>query len=229
MAAVAFDTNAQGERTGGDAGVGVMGRTAGATVDSRSSAADVREFTRDTTLEVLSNRRRRFAMHYLKRHDGTPVEVSELAERVASWENGKEARTLTTRERKRVRNALRQFHLPKMAEYGFVEYDSGSGTVRLTEAADDADFYVDSLTGSDVPWGVYYLGLSAVSAAVLVGLWVGVPPLDRLSPLLCGACFVAVLSASSVGHFYDNHYRMRLGAREKPPEVKDGTVGVEDA
>jgi hypothetical protein len=172
-------------------------------------------------------------MHYLKQRNGDPVAVSELVERVASWENGKEAGALTHRERKRVRNALRQFHLPKMVDYGFVEYDSVEGTVRLTEAAHDVEFYVDSITGSDIPWGVYYLALSALSAVCLVGVWLGIEPLSRFPPLLYGALFVTVLGASSVGHFYDNYYRMRLGAREKPPDVAeeppDGARVTEEA
>jgi hypothetical protein len=104
-------------------------------------------------LEVLSNRRRRFVIHALKQRDERRISVSELAEQVASWENDKEIAGLTHQERKRVRNALRQFHLPKMDDHGFVEYDSRRGKVSLTDAAANTDFYIDSLTGRDIPWG----------------------------------------------------------------------------
>jgi len=170
-------------------------------------------------LEVLSNRRRRFAIHALKQQDGGRVSVSELTEQVASWENDKERDRLTHKERKRVRNALRQFHLPKMDDHGFVEYDARRGTISLTDAAADTDFYIDSLTGRDIPWGVYYLGLSAISAACLVALWLDVYPIAMLDPLQWGVFFVTALSVSSLGHFYDNYCRMRLGVREEPPEV----------
>lgn len=192
-------------------------------VDSDAELSSKREsdFTRDDVLEVLSNQRRRYATHYLKRRGGEPVAVSELTDWVASWENGKEIDALTHRERKRVRNALRQFHLPKMAEYGFVEYDSQRGIIELTEAASDADFYVDSLTGRDIPWGVYYLGLSAVSVVCLLGIWAGAYPFSLLSPLHFGVFFVTALSVSSAGHLYDNYCRMRLGARNRPPEVEE--------
>lgn len=179
------------------------------------------DFSRDAMLDVLSNRRRRFAMHALKQRNGDGATVSELAEQVASWENGKDVDELGHQERKRVRNALRQFHLPKMADHGFVEYDPQRGTVELSEAAARTNFYVDSLTGRRIPWGVYYLGFSAVSVICLVGLWFSVPPFTLISPLIYGVFFVTALCVSSLGHFYDNYCRMRLGARDKPPEVKE--------
>ncbi len=186
---------------------------------SRQSERRSSDFSRDEMLEVLSNQRRRFAMHYLKQRDRERVGVSELADHVASWENDKAIDDLTHQERKRVRNALRQFHLPKMDDNGFVEYDSQRGTVSLTERASRTNFYVDSLTGGDVPWGVYYLGLSALSVICLIGITASVPPFSLVSPLTYGVFFVMALSASAVGHCYDNYYRMRLGARDRPPET----------
>jgi hypothetical protein len=189
---------------------------------TRLSSVDGHGFSRDEMLDVLSNQRRRFAIHYLKRHEGDRVAVSELADRVASWENGKRVDDLSYQERKRVRNALRQFHLPKMDEHGFIDYDSQRNTLALTETASSTNFYLDSLTGGDVPWGVYYLGFSLLSAVCLVGIGANLPFFARLPPLVFGVFFVTVLVASSVGHLYDNYYRMRLGAREAPPEVENG-------
>jgi len=183
------------------------------------SAADIAELPQDAILEVLSNQRRRFTVQYLKQHSGEPATVSELAEQVASWENGKLIDELTHQERKRVRNALRQFHLPKMADYGFVEYDVDRGTVCLTAATANTNFYIDALTGREIPWGVYYLGCSVACAIWLVGLWVGLYPFTVLSPLTYSTFVVAFFVCSSVGHVYDNQYRMRLGARTEPLEV----------
>jgi hypothetical protein len=183
-------------------------------------------FSRDTVLEMLSNRRRRFTLHVLKAHGREPVSVETIVQRVARWEGdltrgvteraetaGREA---TATEKRRVRNALRQFHLPKLVETGFVEYDTDEETVQLTEAAAEADFYVDSLTGGAVPWGVYYLCLSVIGIAVLViATRTGV-----LSLLEAVVFLTTALCLSSVAHFYDNYYRMRLGAREVPSEVR---------
>lgn len=187
--------------------------------DEQSPASG--EFSQETTLDVLSNRRRRFTVHFLKQQPQSRATVSELAERVACWENDKTSEELTYRERKRVRNALQQFHLSKMADQGFVEYDADRGLIELTNRAANANFYVDSLTGGKIPWGVYYLCLSAVSTLCLVGIWFAVPPFTTISPVLYGVFFVTALSVSSLGHFYDNYYRMRLGAREEPLEVSE--------
>jgi len=188
---------------------------------NRASAADDgQKLSQDELLTILSNQRRRFAIHYLKQHDHTELTVTELSEQVAGWENDKQIEELTRTERKRVRSALRQFHLPKMADSGVIEYDTARGMVSLTEATENANFYVDSLTGRAIPWGVYYLGFSALSAACLVGLWIGLYPLTLLSPYMYGVFFVTALAVSSLGHFYDNYYRMRLGARDKPLEVE---------
>ena len=196
-------------------------------VDQRNEDATTvddsdQELSQDELLTILSNQRRRFAIHCLKQQAHDELPVSELAEQVAGWENNKEIEALTPNERKRVRSALRQFHLPKMADSGFVEYDTTRGTVSLTEATANANFYVDSLTGREIPWGLYYMGFSAVSAICLVGLWADLSPLTMLSPRLYGVFFVTALAVSSIGHFYDNYYRMRLGARDRPPEVGDG-------
>ena len=179
------------------------------------------EFSNDELLEMLSNQRRRFTIHYLKQREGEHVSVSELTDWVASWENDTEIEALTHQERKRVRNALRQFHLPKMDDHGFIEYDSRRGTVTLTDEAADANFYVDSLTGGDIPWGIYYLGLSAFCGLCLLGYWAGLFPFTLVEPFTWSVFVLTALTISSVGHFYDNYYRMRLGARDKPPEVDE--------
>jgi len=188
--------------------------------NGQSTVTNSHEISQDVLLEMLSNKRRRFAIHCLKQQGQSELTVSELAEQVASWEYDKEITQLSPKERKRVRSALRQFHLPKMDENGLIMYDTAHGTVSLTDATANANFYVDSLTGRDIPWGVYYLGFSAVSVVCLIGLWVELYPLTLFSPLVYGVFFVTALTVSSIGHFYDNYYRMRLGAREKPLEVE---------
>jgi predicted transcriptional regulator len=191
---------------------------AGDTADADGTASAT--FSRDAVLEMLSNRRRRFVIHALKQADG-PMSVSELAERVASWEYDKPVERLDHRERKRVRNALRQFHLSKMADYGFIEFDAQRGVVSLSDEADRANFYVDTLTGGDVPWGVYYLGFSVIALVAVSGTFFGVPPLSWVSPVAVALFLAVALLVSAVGHCYDNYYRMRLGARERPAEVRD--------
>ena len=178
------------------------------------------ELNRDVVLDVLSNERRRYVIHELKQQNGKPVSDGDLAERIAGWELEKPADELSYKERKRVKNALRQFHLPKMDEAGFVEYDQRAGTVTLSYAAAEQDFYVDVLPKRGIPWGLYYLSFSVVSVFVLTGAVLSVPPFLALSSLSWCVFFAVALAVSSVAHFYDNYYRMRLGAREKPPDLE---------
>jgi predicted transcriptional regulator len=191
---------------------------AGGTADADGAGAET--FSRDALLEMLSNQRRRFVIHALTQTDGQ-MSVSELAERVASWEYDKPIERLDHRERKRVRNALRQFHLSKMADYGFIEFDAQRGVVSLSDEAAQKNFYVDSLTGGDVPWGVYYLALSVLALVAVSGTFFGVPPFSWVSPGAAALFLAVALLVSAVGHCYDNYYRMRLGARERPAEVRD--------
>ena len=196
-------------------------------VGSKSPSTGHGEFSRDTVLEVLSNQRRRFAIHYLKQQysftsqNTDPVDIGELAEQIASWEYDKPVDHLTAQERKRVVNALRQFHLPKMDDYGFVDYDAQRGTVALSEPASNCDFYVDVLPERGIPWGAYHLGLAGFCLLCLVGIGIGVFPFTIFSMFSWNVFFVAVFGASALGHYYDNHYRMRVGAREEPPEVSE--------
>jgi|AntRauMinimDraft_4_1070384.scaffolds.fasta_scaffold00278_13 hypothetical protein len=189
-------------------------------INNQSSVEDIETISQDALLEVLSNQRRRFTIRYLKQENGRST-VSQLTEQIASWENNKRVDQLTYQDQKRVRNALRQFHLPKMDDYGFIDYDSNRGTVNLTTATANTNFYVDSLTGGDIPWGLYYLGFSALSLCCLLGFWIGVYPFTFLSPLSYAIIFMTALTLSSIVHFYDNYYRMRLGASNTPPEINN--------
>lgn len=191
--------------------------------DARSeeeSPAETQRFTHDAALKVLSNQRRRFVLHFLKRADRGTVEVCDLSGQIASWENDKPTEQLCYKEKKRVQNALHQFHLPKLDDYGFVEYDGNRKTVTLTDAAADQDFYIDVVPKRDVPWSLYYLAFATVSGVSMVGVWFGIWPFSALRPELWGVFFVTTILFSSLAHAYDSHRNMRLGAHEHPPEVE---------
>ncbi|WP_254535486.1 DUF7344 domain-containing protein [Halomarina litorea] len=189
-----------------------------AETETTEAADAAEEPDEDDLFDLLSNRRRRYALHYLKQRGGT-VELRDLAEQVAAWEYDSAVRDLDRRERKRVKTALHQFHLPKMDDVGVVEYDARLGRVRPAPAASDLECYLDVVAGGDLPWSGYYLGLS-VLCGVVVGLaWAGVPPFGLVPPLGWAAVVVAVVGASAVGHGYHSRQR-RLGADGPPPEVR---------
>lgn len=171
--------------------------------------------SRDAVFDVLANRRRRYVLHHLRREDGT-AELGLLAEAVAAWENDVRVSAVTSGQRKRLYTALQQFHLPKMDDAGLLVYDR-RGVVSLTDSATDIDVYLDIVPGGEIPWSRYYLGLSALNGALLIGLWLDAVPLTLLPDLAWIACFVAILAGSAAVHAYRDRW-MRLGTRERPPE-----------
>jgi hypothetical protein len=185
-----------------------------------SGTDETNQFSHDAVLKVLSNQRRRFVLHFLKRRGRRSVEVADLAGQIAGWENEKPPDLLSYKERKRVQNALHQFHLPKLDDHGLIEYDSQRKTVTLTDAAADQDFYIDVVPKRDIPWSLYYLGYALLSGLVLVGGWAEVWPVTLLETELWGVFFVTIILFSSLVHVHDSKRNMRLGARETPPEVK---------
>lgn len=192
-----------------------MSQTASPTTDS----SDGLDLTRDEIFEVLSNRRRRYAFHYLRQYEGEAVPVGEIAEQIAAWETDKPRDLLTAAERKRVKTALHQFHFPKMDDLRFIEYDSRRGEVRLRDDISDVEIYLDIVPGIDIPWGTYYLLLSSVNAVLLLGIWFDAPVVGAFPVLSWATFFVVVYAVSAIVHAYWNHCQTRFGVDERPPEV----------
>ncbi len=162
---------------------------------------------------ILSSHRRRYAIHICK-HEGRPVSLSELAERVGAWELDKERSELTSAERKRIYTSLQQTHLPTLAESGIIEYDGREA--ELTEDAERLEVYLDVVPGDSVPWAVYYLGLSGIALCVVAGLWIGLVPTHQVPELGWATALIVLFGASAAAHAYTNQ-RYRLGGMERPP------------
>lgn len=180
----------------------------------RSPAVESDKLSRETVFEVLENRRRRYALHYLKQEDGE-VDLGPLAERVAAWETDTPLEELQRDARQRVYVSLLQVHLPAMQQAGLVEFDDEARVVQLTDAARTVDIYLEVIPADDIHWAEYYLGVTAVNAVVLVAVWMDLYPFSILPDAAWGL-FVAGLFvlATLVHHYY--HRRLRLGT-EGPP------------
>lgn len=199
------------------AGTGPDGGTQGK--DGRDAPAGPDALSRDDAFEILSNRRRRFALHHLQ-HNGERAELGELSEHVAAWENDSRVQEISATERKRVYTSLQQFHLPKMDDKGVIEFDDREGVVELTPAAEQMDVYLEVVEDNDIPWSQYYLGLAAVNLGLLVAAMAGTYPL-RLFPDAGWGLFVATtFLVSALVHTYYSRTEMRLGDSETPPEVR---------
>lgn len=191
------------------------------TVDDRANGQTTGELTDDQIFDVLSNRRRRYVIHYLSQHDGQSVSLGDISRQVAAWETGNDPEYITYDERKTVHTSIYQNHVPKLAEAGIVEYDSRAGTVRPTDAYEEVDLYLETVSGDDIPWSVYLLGLAAVMTLLAVAVWLDVPPLLAVSDALW-SLFVSVSFLVSTTVFaYVQRSRMHFGSDGPPPEVTD--------
>ncbi len=178
-------------------------------VPGSPARTDGQEVHHEEIFTVLSNRRRRRVLRYLEAHDGDRVDLRTLVDVLSEWECGEPAERLSWRERKRVYTALRQSHLPKLAEAGAIEYDRSRGEVTLTEETREFQLYLEYVPEGDVPWSLCYLGLTAVGATVAGLAWLSVFPFGGLSGFAVSAVLLATFAVSAVVHTYHSR-RNRL-------------------
>lgn len=172
--------------------------SAGDARNGGSGDADGR-LTQAAAFDLLSCKRRRDALRFLRRGDGE-TELRPLSQQIAAWENDVPVEDVTYRERARVYTALRQVHLPKMDDAGVVAFDRDEGTVTLTDRASELAAYLDVEPHDTVPWSAYYAALGALSLALAVLAAVGTFPFGRL-PAGTGALAVALgVTAAAAAH-----------------------------
>jgi len=176
------------------------------------------EITDDELFDVLSNQRRRFAVHLLKRETDDSIAIGEMAEQIAAWENDIDMTEITGSERKRVYTALQQSHLPKMDEAGVVEFNKSRGIIEPTPALTDIDLYMDVVKGKEIPWSDYYLGLSGVAVALAGAVWLGAWPFVLLPEFAWTVAIVVAFAFSAITHKYYTA-KMKMGEPEDPPEL----------
>lgn len=152
----------------------------------------------DDVFEILSNARRRSMIHFLHEQRGQ-ASLSDIADHIAAWEYDTSGDQVNSDQRRRVYISLYQTHLPKLAEYGVVDYDEDEKTVELTRRVRDVDrfLYIDDQPASR--WWLAYVTLAIGAAALLVGTWLdgslnSILPAEQLALLIAGAFIV--LSAS---------------------------------
>lgn len=190
-----------------------MGFTGGRFV---RSALGFDSYSRETLFRVLRNRRRRYALHYLKQRDEV-VTVGDLAEQIAAWETETPVLDLDPDDRRRVYISLLQSHLPTLDDADIVEFDGERSEVQLTEAAKDIDIYVELVPDRDIGWPTYYLALTVFSGLFLGIAAARVFPLDQFSMDVWVGFVVCLFGLSSVVHHVSQR-RTRLGVAGAPPE-----------
>lgn len=166
---------------------------------------------RDEVFDVLSNPRRRLILHYLKQQDDRRrIELREIVDQIAAWENDIPVEDVSGEQRNRVYTALRQSHLPKMDEAGVIEYDNLRGEVELTDGAREAQLYLDYVPREDIPWSYVYLGLTGVSGMLVTLVWADVFPFGGLSGTALAALVTGLFAVVGAAHLYQST-KHRLG------------------
>ncbi|WP_210423526.1 DUF7344 domain-containing protein [Halorussus marinus] len=84
----------------------------------------------DVLFELLSESRRRYALYALTSTEDGLAEVEALADDVALWEARADDVALTDERRSAIGDALREKHLPRLADAEVVDYDERSDVVR---------------------------------------------------------------------------------------------------
>ena len=169
-------------------------------VERADSAVDD-DLSKGEIFDVLQNERRRYALQYLREHDG-PVQLGDLASHVAAQEYDCPDSAVTSAQRKRVYTTLQQSHLPRMHDTGIIDYDDENGIISKTAHTEELTIYLEIVPGSEFPWREYYLSLGAVSLAIVTILWVGVYPFTVIPPLVWTTLIAIVLSVSAAYHTY---------------------------
>lgn len=153
------------------------------------------EPSQDRVFDILSSPRRRYVLFQLKQRDD-PIELTELAEELAAWENETTVAELSKQERKRVYVSLYQTHVPKLEEAGLVEYDSDAGLVSLSG---DETALEPFIGGDDTGprWYLYYAVAAVLGLALLGGVAVG---LVGIGPIAASAVVVLSFLALALLH-----------------------------
>ncbi|WP_435102378.1 DUF7344 domain-containing protein [Halarchaeum sp. P4] len=173
---------------------------------------------RGEIFDLLSNQRRRHTLHYLRREE-RPVELRELSEQLSAWENDVSRDAVTHKQRKRVYTALRQTHLPKLDDADIVNFDKNRGVVEPGNL-EDVELYLDVVPEHEIKRSEFYLGLSAISAALLTVVHLNIVPFDALPMGVWAAIIVTAFALAAAVDVYYDRVR-RLGHDGPPRDVAD--------
>ncbi len=158
--------------------------------------------SQDDAFDILSNARRRYVLYYLREANG-PVELGELANELAAWENETTTEELTQQQRKRVYVSLYQTHIQKLAEADIVEYDQDTSMVSLANGARDIGAYL-SVGTDDTPqyrWQRLYLVLAAVSGLLYALVALDLSVFATFSEFQIGIAIVGAFAGLAAIHY----------------------------
>lgn len=186
--------------------------------DSNQGSTGGENINYDDCFDLLSNHRRRFVLHYMKRN-GQDAKLSDLSEQIAAWENGIDMDDISYDQRKRVYTSLQQVHLPRMDDMDVIDFDDRQGVAALSDSVQELDIYLEAVEGRDIPWSQFYLLLVVANAGFLSAGLVGLPVLSTIPDIGWSVFILTTFFIASFAHLYVTRTEMRLGEQESPPEI----------
>lgn len=187
-------------------------------VDGPDAAADY-----DVLFEILSNKRRRFMIHYLKQRPTEQIDMGELSTQVAAWEYSVGCDELTYDQRKATHTSLYQYHAPKLADAGLIDYDTTRGKVSLSETGRKVEFYTEAVVSRNPAWPMCFLALSVVAVGIALVKRAEVGLIAEMTAELLETTVIMSFFISAVLFVYDRQTRVRLGADGPPPGAADSS------
>lgn len=161
----------------------------------------------EALIELLANARRRYLWEYLRR-EGREIPLQEASRAIAGRELEKRPSAVTYDERKSVYTSLLQFHCPKMADAGLIEFDRRAARVAPCEGSD----LIVELKPDRRRVATTVLAAVGLSTLVAAGAWrLGLPVFGALSlealavslgiaaAIACALYYSVVRSAREVG------------------------------
>ncbi|WP_207590131.1 DUF7344 domain-containing protein [Halomontanus rarus] len=115
--------------------------------DGDGNASDL---SPDALFDVLATTRSRYVLYYLVDHGGTTT-VDTVATAITAWESETTVDSVPKNAVEETVINLVHATLPKLEEYGFVEYDGAGGVVTPTPRADDLAPFLEIARQLDSP------------------------------------------------------------------------------
>ncbi|WP_435177944.1 DUF7344 domain-containing protein [Halorussus sp. AFM4] len=87
----------------------------------------------DRSLRALSNQNRRYLLYHLDEHGD--AELDELSRQLVARESDCSLSSISEEDSKRIQAKLHHEHLPRLQDYGIIDYDERQGDIRLTHSS----------------------------------------------------------------------------------------------
>lgn len=146
--------------------------------------------------EVLSNERRQLVI-ILLRDASDPMSARELSEQIAQEETGESPPPRNIRQSAYV--SLHQTHLPKLDDLGIVDYDEGSKTVTLKDAAESqVSEYMETVPDDQLSWSEYFLGVAIIGLLLVIAADIGVPVIASVQAASWASVTLILIVASGI-------------------------------